>query len=157
MRHRRLILMALTMSLGLWAGALSAHAELGGKAATIAQDRIVMRAKQATTTKTNYSVHTLTLENGTVTHEFTTSDGLVFAVSWDGPSRPDLRQLFGVYFPRFQEDNQRQKGEGRSYEGPKSSHIDFMARSFGKNGTFWGYAYLPSELPKDFDLNLLNP
>jgi hypothetical protein len=48
-----------------------------------------------------YTLHEITREDGTVVKEFVSPAGIVFAVSWQGPSLPNLVQLLGNYFPQF--------------------------------------------------------
>ena len=83
----------------------------------------------------------MTLANGGLVREFTRADGTVFAVTWRGPGRPDLRQLLGDHFQTLQADNVR---NGPRTRRPLSvNRSDFIVRTGGHSGAFWGVAFLP--------------
>ena len=97
----------------------------------------------------------MALESGTVAREFIRPDGTVFAVSWQGPQRPNLRQLFGdSYFSRFQADN-KSNARIRMRRALTSTHSDFVVRTGGHSGAFWGFAYLPQTAPGGFPVQTL--
>ena len=129
--------------------AAPARAALGGGYASVEADRAHLFAKMSSTAAASHTVHALTLPNGAVTHEYARGDGTVFAVSWRGPSHPDLRQLLGGYFDRFQTDNALRAGR-RARMPLSASHSDFVVQSGGHSGAFWGVAYLPQMAPAGF-------
>jgi hypothetical protein len=138
------------------AAAHSAHAELGQTAASINLDqrRLAPRAMSVHAVRAAKR-HEMTLGNGGAVREFTNTDGTVFAVSWMGPRRPDLRQLFGsAYFQRFQADN-AQTGHIRMRRALASTHADFIVRTGGVSSAQWGYAILPQATPNGFDMRQL--
>ena len=49
-----------------------------------------------------YTVHEMQSSSGTAVREYVSSTGTVFAVAWQGPWLPDLRQLLGPYFDDYQ-------------------------------------------------------
>ena len=72
----------------------------------------------------------------------------MFAVTWRGPGRPDLRQLLGEHFQTLQDDNVRR---GPRTRRPLSvSRSDFIVRTGGHPGGFWGVAFLPQSPPAGF-------
>jgi len=151
----RLAVMSLTV-VGLLALGAPAHATLGGKAATVDTDRARLNARMASrVAHTTFTVHEMTLDSGTVTREFVRPDGTVFAVSWQGPQRPNLKQLFGdSYFSRFQADN-KARPRIRMRRALASTHGDFVVRTGGHSGAFWGFAYLPQTAPGGFPVRTL--
>jgi len=151
----RYALVGLIMAGGLALG-VPAHATLGGKAASVDTDRTRLKARIASQTdRTTYTVHEMTLDSGTVAREFLRPDGTVFAVSWHGPQRPNLKQLFGdSYFSRFQSDN-TSSARIRMRRALVSTHSDFVVRTGGHSGAFWGFAYLPQTAPGDFPIQTL--
>ena len=112
-----------------------AWASLGAARASVDVDVAHFKAHMKSTTTDNYTVQELTGDGGMVTREFTNGAGTVFAVSWDGPVRPDLQQLFGTYFPRFQADVVQANGRGRSHRAMRADDIDFIVRTGGHSGT----------------------
>lgn len=125
-------------------GARAAHAALGADAGSIEQDRAHLKAALRTQTSAAYTVHSLELPGGTVVREFVGGSGIVFAVSWSGPFRPDLRQTLGAYFDRFRAANAQ---PGASHRQLVIADRDVVIASRGRLRAFEGLAYLPAEMP----------
>jgi hypothetical protein len=134
------------------AAAAPAQASLGARRASIDADVGHLRARLKSTAQATYTEHDLTGDGGMVTREFTNGAGTVFAVSWSGPVRPDLQQLFGDYFPRLQADTQ---GRSRMRRPLRADDIDFVVRTGGHPGAMWGFAVLPGEVPQGFPMEAL--
>jgi hypothetical protein len=84
-----------------------------------------------------------TLQGVTATAYINTA-GVVFAVSWTGPYKPDLKALLGPFFPQMT----------ASIGGTSTaSTADFVIVSTGHMRHFQGYALLKSQMPADFNLN----
>lgn len=132
--------------------AAPAHAALGGTYDSVQADRAHMAARLSSTAAATHTVHTLTLPNGGATREYARSDGVVFAVTWRGPGRPDLRQLLGVHFDTFQSDNALRGGR-RARRPLSVNRTDLIVHSGGHSGAFWGVAYLPKMAPAGFSAN----
>ncbi len=133
----------------------SALAALGGDTASVEADRIAFTAQLHRTALLQYDVHQI--DSGAVTvREYVTRAGQVFAVSWDGPVPPDLRQLLGEYFPRFSQ------AAGAAHQTIPGMHRQFSAvqpdlviQSSGRLRAFHGIAYLPQLLPAGVSLSQL--
>ncbi len=137
------------LGLAIMAGGSLSWASLGGRADSIATDRVHMSARMASTTKPTHTVTALTLANGAVVREFANKAGVVFAVSWRGPGRPDLQQLLGDGFQAVQADNVG--AGGRRMRAPLAvNRSDLVVHTGGHPGAFWGLAYLPQETPSGF-------
>ncbi len=136
-----------------WLGfAAPSFATLGGVSASIEADRAHLAARSNTVVNAAYTVHIMTLPNGGTVKEFERSDGVVFAIAWRGPSRPDLRQLLGSRFPVLQSDVV--VNSGRRLRAPLAdARSDFVLRSAGHSGAFVGSAYLPQMAPADFSVS----
>ena len=132
-----------------FAAASSAHAFLGGSYATVTADRAHMAARLQTSAAATHTLHQLTLANGGMVKEFSRSDGTVFAVTWRGPGRPDLRQLLGDHFSTLQADNARRSGRPRRLP-LVVNRSNFVVLTGGHPGAFWGVAYLPQAAPAGF-------
>lgn len=136
-----------------WLGfAAPSFATLGGVSSSIEIDRAHLAARSNTVVNAAYTVHIMTLPNGGTVKEFERSDGVVFAIAWRGPSRPDLRQLLGSRFPVLQSDVV--VNSGRRLRAPLAdARSDFVLRSAGHSGAFVGSAYLPQMAPADFSVS----
>ena len=87
-----------------------ACAELGGNATSVQTDQVRMKASVMHTTKTspNYSVQEIQSPTGVIIKEFVSTTGTVFAVTWQGPLMPNLKQLLGQYFDSYVIDDEKQ-------------------------------------------------
>jgi hypothetical protein len=117
---------------------------LGGNFDTVRTAEAQMHATRRVASHTGYDVHELVLGSGTVVREFVAPTGLVFAVTWQGPIKPDLNQLLGGYFPRLVAAGQSPHRDHRSLslQAP-----DLVIESGGRMRGFAGRAYLPGLVP----------
>jgi len=127
-------------------------ASLGGTATTVEADRARMHASLRMTKKDSYTVHEMTAPNGVVVREFVSPTGIVFAVAWEGPTRPDLQQLMGGYFQKFVEAMQVQK-HGRAGRRAMQIHeTGLVVEGGGHARAFAGRAYVPGLVPAGVQL-----
>src|SRR5579859_6205862 len=76
-----------------------ACATLGEPEITVQSDVAQLRASiKSSEDRVGFRVHEIQLPGGTLLREFVAPDGNVFAVAWNGPTKPDLRQALGKYF-----------------------------------------------------------
>ena len=131
----------LMLALGLRAVAFAA---LGGDESSIQADRAQMHASLRTTQTAAYTVHELQAPTGHLVREYLSSSGTVFGVTWQGPWKPDLRQLLGSHF-----DELRQATPAvHVRRGPvviRQSGLVFEMS--GHVRAFAGRAYIPELLP----------
>jgi hypothetical protein len=98
-----------------------------------------------------YARHDLTRGNGAMVHELTNTQGQVFAVTWSGPGKPDLRALLGSYFEAFQAANDTGGRMTRALRRPQQvSQPDLQIQTGGHMGWFHGVAVIPSLAPAGF-------
>lgn len=146
-RHGLLLLLSMAALPG------AACAELGGTTASVQADGAQMKARIASAAMGGYTRHTLTRDNGGAVHEFTNAHGQVFAVTWSGPGKPDLRALLGRYFTTFQASGGRGAG-GRRLHAPRRpvqvAQSDLQIQTGGHMGFFHGVAFIPSLAPAGF-------
>ncbi|MHB8950207.1 MAG: DUF2844 domain-containing protein [Rhodoferax sp.] len=146
------IRLLLGLLLAVCAGAASATLGLspgvaGAASASSAPPAARMQAVTPTDSNSLYTQHEVQLESGTVVREFATADGVVFAVSWQGPVLPDLSALLGGYFNTFKLEADRVRLSGRR-GGPLSvQQADLVVQSGGRMRHFFGHAYAPSLIP----------
>jgi len=124
-----------------------AYAGLGDEVASVEKDRVGMQAKLHVSKRTNYDIHELTLDTGATVREFVGQDNMVFAVSWSGGWRPNLRDLFSKHYDRYVEGTR-----GRRYaRGPVHIELPGMVIFMGGHlRHFFGYAYLTEQVPAGF-------
>ncbi len=137
------------VGLSLGASPSPARAALGRAYSSVESDRSVLGATVQSVSAGAYTVHTLALANRGAVKEFTRPDGVVFAVAWRGPGRPDLRQLLGEHFDTVQAE--AAATSGRRLGRPLSvNRSDLMVISGGHPGAFWGVAVIPQLQPAGF-------
>ena len=140
-----------SLSKARWAGfvmillALPAFAELGGNVSTVQNDQVRMKGTVKVTAGQGFAIHEITTPTGTVVREYANSAGTVFGVAWQGPWKPDMRQLLGAYFDRYLQASQENKKHGRSPLQVKSDSL--VVNSGGHPRAFSGRAFLPQMMP----------
>jgi hypothetical protein len=159
----------LTAAIGLMTS--PAYATLGGDVGSIATDVATMNASaqapvpavahsaasastSSGTSTSAVTLHTLTLPTGTVVHEYVSSSGVVFALAWQGPVLPPLKQLLGtIQFTQYTQAVSAAQTSGYMHG---RSHVvlnDLVVMSGGHMGAFFGVAYLRSAMPAGFSAN----
>ncbi|HYS67255.1 MAG TPA: DUF2844 domain-containing protein [Paraburkholderia sp.] len=132
---------------------LSSYATLGGAPSAGASFQFVPHAMQqsvpgasaaGTASAASYTMRQSVDANGVTVREYVLPGNVVFAVTWDGPIRPDMTALLGSYFPNYVSAGQsRARGTGPLVDG----NDDFRIESAGRLGHFFGMAYLPRLMP----------
>lgn len=133
----------------------AAHAELGGSMAGVKADGAHIGTRIATVAMGSYSRHDITRANGGVVREFTNAKGRVFAITWSGPGKPDLRTLLGRHFTALQASGQASGGTiGRTMHSLRRplqvSQPDLQIQTSGHMGWFSGVAFIPSLAPSGY-------
>lgn len=95
-------------------------------------------------TKVGYNVHQITMNDGSVVKEFASPMGLVFGVSWQGRSIPNLQQLLGSYMTNLQQGQRTQWVRRRAIT---IQGDNFMFYSTGHLRFFRGRAFVPGLVP----------
>ena len=121
-----------------------ARAALGDRAESVAPDAAQFHALSRVSTRPAFTVHELQTPTGTVIREFVAPSGAVFAVSWRGPFKPDLRSLLGNHYLRYA-SAPRTAGSTRSRL--MIDQPDLVVHSAGHMRYYTGLAYLPQQLP----------
>ncbi len=123
-------------------------AALGGSASSIDADRVKMQAALVGIQTVNaYTVHEIQSATGTLVREYVSSSGDVFAVSWNGPTMPDLQQVLGRYFPVYQQAVQAAR-QTRRARGPLAIDTgDLVVQVSGHMRSFTGRAYVKHLVP----------
>jgi hypothetical protein len=141
--------LAATLAAAALLAGTGAHATLGGDAASVDTDSVrmhVAKGVQVTpATSGSYTVHEATLPTGTVVRQYVSNAGVVFAVTWSGPFKPDLRQLMGTHFDTMAARQAGHVSAGHPFISQQNS--DLVVESGGHQRAFFGRAYLPSAIP----------
>ena len=103
--------------------------------------------------RAGYRVHEIQLTSGTVMREFVGSDSKVFAVTWQGPTRPDLRQALGRYFDAFVSAPRSKFADRRHVQVQQG---DLIVQAGGHMGALSGRAYLASAVPSGVNIGDLH-
>ena len=131
-----------------------ARATLGQPVASVSADRARMKGQLRERTGIGYTVEEITLPSGTVVKEFISPAGIVFAVSWHGPTMPNLEQTLGSeYFGRLKAAEKTQRF-GRNHLELTSP--TFVVHAGGHMRAFFGMAYVPALLPAGVTLSDLH-
>ena len=135
-----------------WLIALSpciAAAALGEPETSVPTDVKQMRGSLKLSVHASYRQHEIRLPSGTLVREFAGPDGKVFAVAWNGPTVPNLRQTLGRYFDAFA-SAAKDKHAGRNRIQIRQSEL--VVQSSGHMRAFVGRAYLPLQIPSGVEL-----
>lgn len=125
-------------------GSIPGWAVLGEYENSVTSDQQRMHAQLHEQARQGYSIKQLKSADGNTVNEYVSSAGLVFGVSWQGPTMPDLQQLLGTYYAQVQKAAQARRRRG----GPLVVKTkDFVLVSGGHMRAFHGFAYAPNLLP----------
>ncbi len=124
----------------------ASFAALGQDVSSIQADGARIKARVSVMPAQAYTTHEMRSPVGTRIREFVSPAGAVFAVSWEGPYTPNLRQLLGEYFAQYM---QAVQSTHRAHSTAVHIEIgDMVFESGGHMRYFVGRAYLRSKLPE---------
>jgi hypothetical protein len=132
---------------GLLIAALSpcvAAAALGEPESSVQSDVAQMRGSIKLTEHASYRVHEIQSPSGTLVREFVGSDGKVFALAWNGPVAPNLRQTLGRYFDNYVA---AAKTSHSGHHQLQFQSGDLVVQASGHMRLFSGRAYLQPAVP----------
>jgi hypothetical protein len=121
-----------------------AEAGLGQPESTVQADAVQLKGSIKATEHAGYRVQEIQLPSGTLVREFVGADGNVFAVAWNGPTVPNLRQTLGQYFGNFVTAAQAKHADHHHLQIQQS---DLVVQAGGHMRAFSGRAYLPQAVP----------
>jgi hypothetical protein len=136
---------ALSLFGALWLP-LPAAAHLGGDAVSVDTDRQVFHSQLRSIPMQQYNRHEISGSSGSWVHEYETRQGTVFALTWQGELPPDLQQLLGDYYQRFQAAAAAHVRPGL-HRQLNITAADLVVQSIGRLRAFRGMAYIPSLVP----------
>jgi hypothetical protein len=121
-----------------------ARAALGGDASSVGTGQTHLLASARIVSAATHTMHELAAPTGTKVHEYVGNDGKVFAVSWQGAFRPNLRDLLGSYYETY-----LNAAGSRMVRGPLNIVLPgLVIHMSGHQRAFYGRAYLPDRVPQ---------
>lgn len=131
-----------------------ASATLGEPEVTVQADVARAHASiKSSQDRASYRVHEIRLPSGTVMREFVAPNGKVFAVAWQGPTRPDLRQALGQYFDAYASARRSNLADRRHVQIQQG---DLVVQAGGHMRALSGRAYLLSAIPSGVNVGDLH-
>lgn len=142
-----------TIGILMLAAPVLSKAKLGGPANLKAKIISSVHTSQKTGDAEKYSTYEYE-ENGNAVKEYSSSEGVVFAVSWQGISKPDLSALFGSYYKEYNEAFLKApKQYGVKTLSMKTQQM--VIRRGGRMRDQRGFVYVPSLVPHGVDVESL--
>ncbi|MFZ6749634.1 DUF2844 domain-containing protein [Undibacterium sp. Ren11W] len=130
----------------------SAKAELGAAPSAFNNKADVRKSQSLSSSVAvapkNYRILESVLTTGTTVREYIDANGIVFAVSWNGPFLPDLQNLLGKHFDTMRTEAARVPRAG--YSQLQIIRPEVSIYSGGHMRAFIGRAWIVSEFPSDF-------
>jgi hypothetical protein len=126
-----------------------AQAALGEDVSAVANDQARLQASLQVRQNSHFAVHELSSPTGIKVREFVAESGKVFAVSWSGGWRPNLRDIMGEHYDRFIAGTRGR----RMAHGPVRIDLPGMVVVMGGHQrAFFGHVYLTALVPADIAL-----
>jgi hypothetical protein len=127
-----------------------AGASLGAGPGSVEADRAALNGQLAVSSAGGYEVREITTPAGVHIREYLTAAGTVFALSWQGPVRPDLRQTLGGYYARYARAVAAPHVGGHRHLAVEQPGL--VVESNGRMRAFYGRAWDPLLLPAHFSV-----
>ncbi len=130
----------------------AALATLGGDEVSVQTDRVRLKGAVLVQQAQRFAIHEIVQSSGTSVRQFVSPAGKVFAVAWQGPVMPDLRQVLGPYFDRYTAATIAKRVKRAPVEIRDPS---LVVLSVGHLRAFSGRAYVPDLVPQYVDADAL--
>ena len=138
--------MALLLCVFVGGFCYQSFAAIGNDVFSLSADQAHLHATLRSTQKAGYVLHELCADSGLVIHEYSAPNGKIFAVAWEGPVIPDLRQILGARFDDFRRAAETQNRNG--VHGPLFIQQNGLTVELGGHmRSYRGKAYLSDEMP----------
>lgn len=142
------LLRAMAVVTGILALPANASATLGRDTSSVDVDRVRMQGALLRIARSDtYTVHEMRSSTGTTVREYVSPNGTVFAVAWQGPWLPDLRQVLGAYFDDYQRALQTTSGKRKARGSLTIDLPDLTVQMTGHPRAFSGRAFVPRLMP----------
>ena len=132
--------------------AAPARAALGQAATSIANDGTPVAQHDQQASTSGVTAQSVTTPGGVLVTEYV-SQGVVFAVTWNGPVMPDLPSLLADAFPAL-------RAWLDAHPAPPNRPVrmdtaQLVVHAGGHMRAFKGLAYLPAQVPPGYDITQL--
>jgi uncharacterized protein DUF2844 len=145
-------IIATGMVLVLLVSGQSALAFLGGRSDSAGKDHQAFKTLQRSTTAVSgYTVEEVVYETTSV-REFVSSDGIVFAVAWNGYVHPELTQLLGSYWGEYSTAQQKALRKSGSRRQQLTTD-NIVVEKWGHMRNLHGRAYVPALVPEGINID----
>jgi hypothetical protein len=121
------------------------HAALGAGLDSLVGDQAVLGGADVVTPMTTYDLHQIKAASGTTVREYASRQGTVFAISWQGPSHPNLQQLLGNAYAAYQAAARTNR---RGHHIVSINTPDLVASVLRLQRTSSGQIYVPALVPQ---------
>lgn len=145
---------SLSVLLILFLANMPAWAVLGQSEASVSADQQYMKSEDHVQTFEAYKVHQLASTNGPAVREFVSPQGLVFGVTWQGRSMPNMNQLLGTYVTNLQTSTRAQT-QIRHLRGLSVKTSNFVYSNFCRMQICEGNAYVPGLVPSNVSVEVI--
>ena len=143
----KLILLTALATLMMLAIPRPANASLGGDITSVQADNTRLQGTLRSTKNSNYTIEEVKAPTGLLVREYLSTSGQVFAITWQGPTRPNLQQVLGTYFKTYTQAAQTQTGR-RVVRGPVVLRQGGLVVEMGGHMRWIaGRAYVSSMIP----------
>ena len=128
--------------------ALPAFAGLGEDATSISADQARLHGTLRTTQSEGYTIHEIDSASGSAVREYVSASGKVFAVAWQGPWPPKMRQVLATYFDQYKQAMQVLANQHAGRRPVLIQQPGLVVEAGGHMRSFAGRAYIPALLPQ---------
>ena len=149
MKSTLLLAVATLMTLAI---PLPARASLGGDIKSVQADQALMKGTLQSTKTASYTIEEVKAPTGLLVREYLSAGGQVFAITWQGSTRPNLQQILGTHFQAFEQAIQAQKA-GRIRRAPLAINEPGLVVEMGGHMRWLvGRAYVPTMIPPEVQM-----
>jgi hypothetical protein len=140
------------VTLGFVATSAFAHDGLGNHMTNqLKANSITAQVSQKRGLNNNFSITTTTQSTGTVINEYTDNNGVIFAITWEGPVPPNLEELLGEHFTAYKDP--KNVVAHHSHSNLAVSDGNLIVQVKGHMRAFTGIAYLKNAIPQGVNVS----
>ena len=139
---------AIVVLLATIAASVPAFAALGEDSSSVQSDVAHMQGSLRITQGQAFTVHEIAAATGATVREYASPSGKIFAVAWQGPWLPNMRQLLSSYFAQYEQALQVSSPGPAGRRPLLIEQPGLVVQSGGHMRSFSGRAYIPQMMPQ---------